>query len=80
MISMYDLFINHTEAEYANFLDKPIIPLKFDDCKPTGLMARLFYAHEPYDVKTEESFMENLPKVQKVLEDAKKKHPTLAGM
>ena len=70
----------HTEAEYASFLDKPIIPLQFDDCKATGLMARIINEHEWYNVKTDESLVESLPKVKNALEAAKKKHTFAAGM
>ena len=69
-----------TEAEYASFLDKPIIPLKFDDCKATGLIARIINEHECYDVKTDELLKESLPKVKTALEAAKKKQTFTAGI
>ena len=68
-----------TEAEYASYLDKPIIPLQYDDCKPTGLMALMINAHESYDVMTEKLLIDNLPKIKQAVENAKKKHSTTTG-
>ena len=73
------LLIGLTEVEYASFLDKPIIPMHFDDHKATGLLARIINAHESYDVQTKQSLKKNLPKVKEALVNARKPQPQAAG-
>ena len=73
------LLIGLTEVEYASFLDKPIIPMHFDDHKATGLLARIINAHESYDIQTKQSLKENLPKLTEALVNAKKQQPLAAG-
>ena len=73
------LLIGLTEVEYASFLDKPIIPMHFDDHKATGLLARIINAHESYDIQTKQSLKENFPKVKEALVNARKQQPQATG-
>ena len=56
------------EAQYAQSLQKNIIPLKCEEYKPTSWLGLMINALLYYDVQTEESMMGNLPAIKRALE------------
>ncbi|XP_072047262.1 uncharacterized protein [Amphiura filiformis] len=62
------------EAQYAFFLKKPIVILKYDRHTPTGWLGLQINNLLYYDVQTEEAMMKNLPKIKEQLD--KDKAPT----
>ncbi|XP_072022082.1 uncharacterized protein [Amphiura filiformis] len=62
------------EAQYAFFLKKPIVILKYDRHTPTGWLGLQINNLLYYDVQTEEAMMGNLPKIKEQLD--KDKAPT----
>ncbi|XP_072048271.1 uncharacterized protein [Amphiura filiformis] len=59
------------EAQYAFFLKRPIIILKYDDHTPDGWLGLQINSLLYYDVQTEEAMMTNLPKIKEQLNKGK---------
>ena len=62
-------FKKNTEAQYASHLKKHIIPLKYDDHKPSGWLGLMINSLLYYDVRTEQSLINNLPEIKKALDE-----------
>ncbi|XP_072045722.1 NLR family CARD domain-containing protein 4-like [Amphiura filiformis] len=56
------------EAQYGAFLQRRIIPLKYEDYQPTGWLGLMINSLLYYEVHTDEIMMENLPKIIKAIE------------
>ncbi|XP_072045127.1 NLR family CARD domain-containing protein 4-like [Amphiura filiformis] len=56
------------EAQYGDYLKKPIIPLKYEEYQPTGWLGLLINPLLYYDVQTDETMMQELPKIIKDVE------------
>ncbi|XP_072045055.1 NLR family CARD domain-containing protein 4-like [Amphiura filiformis] len=56
------------EAQYGDYLKKPIIPLKYEEYQPTGWLGLLINPLLYYDVQTDETMMQELPKIVKAVE------------
>ena len=57
-----------SEAQYAQSLKKNIIPLRYEQYKPTSWLGLMINALLYYDVQSEESMMKNLPAIKRALD------------
>ena len=58
-----------TEAQYASHLKKHIIPLKYDNHKPSGWLGIMINNLLYYDVRTEQSLMDNFSEIKKAVDE-----------
>ena len=57
-----------TEAQYARDQGRLIIPLKYEDYRPSGWLGFMINSMLYYDVRTDEAMMESLPSIMKRLD------------